>query len=533
MAGDNESRQIRTVEQVADAAAKAYNSVVVRNAPGQGPPGSAGFKPGVVYRDPGDLAPHPVYGRFVVCETCRVPLTRLMDVDGGIVWLHTQNWNHYDHVPIPAAGTETDQPNSICDFHGDTAELTWVFTGDRIQVPLGDTLHDYGANWSACNECAELIRAQDYQGLLRRALRLSQTARDAHARGERFTGGETWMPLWRRFIPSIYKEQYIGPRLTPTKLTPHLMPKIQLGLLKFWRHPNLLGQLNDRTPGTHVSIPGVHLGREDEFLIRHDYTQKIPAEGWSNHVDHLTAGLLTAELFWISTNFTRLAIMAGKDLGENLEITREEIPSPFGLMVFEEPIGEIPRPGGNAQIRAVSWTLVPAGVWINLYIQVEDSTSTGIDPVELRHEFGYLLCLNAGSGFVFGQPIAAAPGRELWYMHTIFATWFLMAQPGVADQSSAPVDKKYSRAFQREHNRKLPAVRLVDLRKRPRRSSSPEHESGTGRTLTERIFRRGHWKRQAYGPKRGMRKMIYVSPYIAGPEDAPLRERPPIVKILR
>lgn len=36
---------------------------------------------------------------------------------------------------------------------------------------------------------------------------------------------------------------------------------------------------------------------------------------------------------------------------------------------------------------------------------------------------------------------------------------------------------------------------------------------------------RGHWKRQAHGPARSLRKFIFVEPYWRGPEDAPIATR--------
>jgi hypothetical protein len=107
-----------------------------------------------------------------------------------------------------------------------------------------------------------------------------------------------------------------------------------------------------------------------------------------------------------------------------------------------------------------------------------------------------------------------------------------MTQPGVAEHSTAPVDKKLARSYQRTHNRKLPDVRLVDLRRQPRRPSEPTEER-EGRKYRYRVYRRGHWKRQFYGPGRSLRKTIYINSYIAGPEGAPLYERPTTVKVVR
>jgi hypothetical protein len=318
----------------------------------------------------------------------------------------------------------------------------------------------------------------------------------------------------------------------PATLNPRMMPKLQLGVTKFWNHANLytIATKGQVKAGMTYSLPGVHCGNEDDFLVQFPPGRDMPLQAWTNHTQHIRAGIMASELYWVSAKFTRLAVMAGHDF-DSLVISREELPSPFGLIVYEEPIGEIPRPAGNAAIRAISWTLVPQGIWLNLYMQGEDG-DPDVDVEQMRAEMGYLMCPNAGSGLAFDVAIPAEglhPGFA--FIKTIFATWFLMTQPGVAEQRPAPVDKKLARSFQRANGRALPAVQLVDLRRQPTRSK-PDTDH-VGRPLSVRVYRKGHWKRQAYGPKWGLRKTIYVSAYIAGPEGAPLRERPRTVKVLR
>ena len=40
----------------------------------------------------------------------------------------------------------------------------------------------------------------------------------------------------------------------------------------------------------------------------------------------------------------------------------------------------------------------------------------------------------------------------------------------------------------------------------------------TGRRLTTRHVVRGHWTHQPYGPKRSLRRLQWVAPFIRGPE---------------
>lgn len=495
-----------------------------------------------VYIDPADHEDIDRAGQFMICDLCKVPLNRLtfaepggQEVNDEITWLHAHGWNSYDHDPVPVAVDRADAV-SACDFCAVVTEPAWVYHTERVRIRGGQTINDYGARWMACEPCAPLVlrayETGDYTDLLKRAIRVSPTARRIRTELDRERSVETLMELWGRLVPTIQRREYVGPRREPARLNARMLPKLQLGLMKFWTAAadDFGGELSLHTPLT-TPIPGVHAGDEDVFAFRYEPGSPVPPDVWRNHCHHLRAGIGVAQMYWISNNFTRLAIMAGKDLNK-ISVHREDLPATFGFMMFAEAIGQIDRPGGTAHIRGLTWTLVPQGIWMNLYIQSEDGVPDA-DVIEIRAKYGWLTCMNGGSGLLFDDDLEASPELkdDYAFIFTILATWYLMAQPGVADSTTAPVDKKLARSYQREHGRRLPDVQLIDLRKQPRRAKpAGEH---VGRPLTVRVFRSGHWKRQAYGPKRGLRKMIYISEYIAGPEDAPLRERRPSVKVVR
>lgn len=492
--------------------------------------------PPVLYLDPLDNQtsndPLDSTTTLTVCEICKRPLNRLTEgplLDGEEMWLHSQGWKEYDHEPVAIQVKRSEQQaDTLCDFCGVPGHLHWAYAGQRLRLGGAEAIHDYGYVWTACAACGPYIDNGDLEGLRQHALRVSPMLQGL-SRAERLEASMAWLPLWETFIPTIRTRQYIGPKREPAKLNPRLLPKLQHGLLKLWNHPSVIMAMT--SPGrTHgMSLPGVHCGDEDSFKLRFNADTPIPASAARNHTQHLAAGVGVSELYWVSADFTRLATVAGKDFTE-ISIRREELPSTFGIMVFEEPIGEIERPGGAAAIRAASWTLVPGGIWLNLYMQGEDG-DPDVDVEVMRQELGWLICPNPGSGLPFGHEIPKTEPGEYDFILTLLATWFLMAQPGVAEQSVAPVDKKLARAYQRE-KKPLPSVRLVDLRARPRRPSDAT-TAREGRKLDKRVYRRGHWKRQFYGPGRELRKRIWISPYLAGPENAPLYQKPPTVKVVR
>ena len=110
-----------------------------------------------------------------------------------------------------------------------------------------------------------------------------------------------------------------------------------------------------------------------------------------------------------------------------------------------------------------------------------------------------------------------------------------MAQDGIAEQTPVELDRKERKAHARKHpGTAPPSVRLVDLRRRPHAAptAGPAGERA-GRVYTVRWLVRGFWKDQPYGPKRSLRKRIYIAPHLAGPDGKPLKPTTPVVRVLR
>lgn len=103
--------------------------------------------------------------------------------------------------------------------------------------------------------------------------------------------------------------------------------------------------------------------------------------------------------------------------------------------------------------------------------------------------------------------------RSLW-----LAVNLLLTQGGLLEQEPTVVDRATRRRWQRA-NRREPDVRVVRLR------TSHGHSAGTGRHLSKRFVVRGHWRNQAYGPLRQLRRPMWINPHIKGPDDAPLDAR--------
>lgn len=490
-----------------------------------------------VYIDPEDNeASLDQRDHIIVCEVCEKQLNRFTTPDHTEMWVHTHIWQRYDHEPVPVKRPKDTPRVTLCDFCGLEGVNTWVFAGDRMRSVSGNLNHDYGTNWGACAQCSVLVNDRDLNGLIDRVIRVGPVSRKLRRTVDIGHMRDQLANLHGPFLNSIVSKRYIGPPIVPTRLHPRLMPKLRTGLLKFWRNNALYERIGAKEHFTNV--PGLAAGDDTVFRRSYEPGEQIPRTVLHEHTRHIATGIEVAEMYWISKDFTTLATVAGQDLTD-IELSREQLPADYGFLIWETPVGEIERTYGVAGIRAISWTLVSGGVWLNVYVQGEDA-DPDCNITEMRAEHGWLISPNCGSGLPFDVLMAREPTpkanlavAETNFVYTLLATWFLMQQPGVAEQRTAPKDKALARAYQRNHGKPLPDVRLVDLRRHAVARTEPESDAER-RRLSVRFMVRGHWKRQAYGPKRGLRRTIYIAPFMKGPDGAPLKvDTPATVKVLR
>lgn len=474
----------------------------------------------------------------LMCAVCQQGLDCMVTPDGEKALIHQRVWRTYDHDPVPVEVPPGTQRAELCDFCGaDEPSVFWRLKGDRLVHQTGNLQTDNGATWSACEGCGNLLQRNDLEALLDRCMAnfvaLTSESNPAALKAARLSALTDWL----KFLGTVNEMVYVGPRPGPARMNLRMMPSLQAGLVKFWRNPNLkLGVCSESKPFP-IPLPTFVCGDAGTPMVD-DFTRlfpdgvPVPEAAWDAHVAHQTANIWEADLFWISSQFTSLAIMAGKDFDVPV-LNREDLPSDSGLLIWQDSVGEIPRHdpdvGGSAAVRAVHWTVIPDGIWVAFYVQIEDADPNGDIPT-MRQNLGWLLCPNSGGGIPFGD--VDVTNAEFVTIRTFLATLFLLKQPGVAEVLSAPVDKKEARKYQRNYKRAQPPVKLINLRKQPARSGQGGLTGPRG-PINYRVYRRGHWKQQPYGPKRGLRRKTYVMGYIAGPDGAPLRAVKPDVKVLK
>lgn len=122
----------------------------------------------------------------------------------------------------------------------------------------------------------------------------------------------------------------------------------------------------------------------------------------------------------------------------------------------------------------------------------------------------------------------AAVHSALEDRRVLAALWTLVNQHTITTQQHVRPARPVVRRVQRAGLPKAAAdVRVVVLRKLDTPGDT-EHQPGTGRKLDHRVIvgadTGGFWRNQPHGPRSSQRKLIWIDPYVRGPEDAPLRQ---------
>ena len=117
--------------------------------------------------------------------------------------------------------------------------------------------------------------------------------------------------------------------------------------------------------------------------------------------------------------------------------------------------------------------------------------------------------------------------RAVPWIRTVVAAWQLLKQGTTVDiiEKHAP---RHARRRAKRDGRQLPPVRVVSIHRRASEAEPPTEPSG--RKLSVRFDVDPFERNQAYGPGRSLRKVITVKKHQRGPKDAPVRNRPKVVR---
>ncbi|MET8354840.1 hypothetical protein [Micromonospora sp. NPDC005206] len=405
----------------------------------------------------------------MACQTCLAPLNTL-----GVppAYVHPTHLATDGHEPVPVPVSQLDTVRRSCDFCGDPYPIWTLHGGDVTAIAIGPTtglVQGFGHSWAACATCHTHIDEGRNAKLIDRAVQALGLANHPPAR-------QRIEELHQAFLNSrLPGRTLITTTAWPaTTITATGLPKVRDRLTRFYRG-----------------------------------TDNLPAAlGIDDARQQIATGLERSHLYWIDNDFTDLAEHAAAQL-PGVHISRDLIPSADGMLIW-------PRPVTHRQLTAASWTDTIDGWEMVLY----RSIGAGLDgkPLQrLREQIGWLAPMSAArlpeQHLIAGDHPAAA----------LVATWLLIAQQ-TAEVTTAGVDKTVAKTYART-NRLVPEVRIVRIRGR-RTIPGPDGEpkpGSQGRSQNSRFWVSGHWRNQAHGPGRSLRRPVYIHPFLRGPDDAPIR----------
>jgi hypothetical protein len=409
----------------------------------------------------------------VACRRCGSLLNRSLDLDTGQARFTHPARQAADHEPDPVPADQTDTVYA-CDFCSDPHIVYTFHTARAIQTVVvtgtDQLVQDYGTEWSACLDCADLVHAGDLNGLHHRIMDVGPPFDPEVA--------DRLNAMLAAVLATIQPGRTLASigRWPPTPLPAAILPKVRDRLTRLLRG-------DDRLP---IDLNDAHLRAQ------------------------VTAGLDVARLYWIDDDFTDLVRHAAASLPRTA-FTLADVPAPHGLLAWAQPVGD------RADQVAASWSSGPAGTRIVGY----RSIGAGLPPAALQHlreQVGWLVPRHTVT-IESGQIIDAASPAG-----TLIASWLLIGQK-LAETAPTPVDRSIRKAYQRA-GRPTPEIRLVRIRgAAPVPERRAEHQAGepSGREYQYRWWVRGHWRRQPYGPGRSQRKLIFIDPQVRGPAAKPIK----------
>ncbi|KAB1118472.1 hypothetical protein F6X54_03275 [Micromonospora aurantiaca] len=404
----------------------------------------------------------------MACRTCLVPLNTMGTPPTHVHPVHLATDGH---APAPVPVSQLATVHRTCDFCGDPYPI-WTLHGANVTaVAIGSTatlVQNFGETWAACATC------------------------------------QTHIDDGR---PDLVVDRAVQALDVGTK--PEVRGRIQELHLAF-----LDARLPGRTLLTTTAWPAASIAAKDLPKVRDRLTHlyrgndDVPAAlGLTGARGQIADGLDQSRLYWIDDDFTDLAEHAATQLTA-LTIGHDLGPPANVLITWSRPVTQ-------HQIIAASWTLANDGWQVVLYRAI----GAGLEgkPLQrLREQVGWLVPMTAAHLTEQHLIDADHPAAAL------FATWLLIAQKA-AEVDVARVDKTIAKAYART-KRDQPEVRIVRIRGRRSPSDAAETTPGEqGRLQSSRFWVSGHWRNQAHGPGRSLRRPVYINPFLKGPAESPVK----------
>jgi hypothetical protein len=247
---------------------------------------------------------------------------------------------------------------------------------------------------------------------------------------------------------------------------------------------------------------------------------------WNSPRDELRWILPTAAAYLVTKDMTALTLNASRTM-PNQHLRRDDLPSDFGIIFYEAPIGRFPFADAEMEVIGAAWGV--AGFVQSLPDDAEDEVSGPSDEDLTFVPLGFVPGATAVMPmpqpviWVIGDDPELDPPRvdelgddEASIGRTLLTTWTLMQQT-ISASTPAHADRAESRRSARGG---LPAD-LVIIHLRRLHHEDQLGDEGVAVDWSHRWLVDGHWRNQ-WLPSRGCHRLQWINPHIKGPADKPL-----------
>lgn len=275
----------------------------------------------------------------------------------------------------------------------------------------------------------------------------------------------------------------------------------------------------------------------------------------SNAMNWNRSALAEGQLIHVAADLCDVLYSSIDSIPDDLALADTDAPTPAGLVVLSEPFIGHDATGERDEIRVDAllwgpvklppreeWPLGTKGVmrafglaafrWLDPAGQddqiavesLEEAERVGVTPEPMWLPLGR-------SDWIIGDELTApvhvgidpdGPAHEsMCEDRRLFAAlWALLQQRRLIERHEVRPIKQARRRLERAGDRLPTNVEVVHLRRAEYR---PTGQVEGERRVKVRFLVRPHWRRQAHGPDRSLRKLILVPPHMKGPEGAPLQ----------
>lgn len=261
---------------------------------------------------------------------------------------------------------------------------------------------------------------------------------------------------------------------------------------------------------------------------------------WKNHSTwerQFIRRLPFADTYWLSSTVQPLVLQAARTLPEKTQIDLATPPSPEGFVMLDTPFGVKVNDGHETRVMALQW--LPSRIVHDLAEPIGGGSVVApgdIDSYSVMMYVDYGLILpSIMSQWAFGATLrdmvrvqnerradnmtdddvlTGVQGISIW------AALGLFVQQRILISSHTRAERHSRKRLERLGWDQNPVVRVIELRKKQARIShavEPVEAEWSCQWIV-----RGHWRQQYY-PSKNLNQPVWITPYVKGPENKPLR----------